>query len=84
MNAFRQCIQDLALTFESQGTGNEYSWLFVLLSMMADSQDSNPVDPLYPANPVKEVLHRLRAYSDSFAVQRTAQILNRYVSKYPA
>jgi hypothetical protein len=82
MNAFRQCVQDLGLTFESQGTGYENSWLFVLLSMMADTQDANPVDPTFPNNPVKQVLHQLQSYLDTFAGQRLSQIIDKLQYRY--
>ena len=65
MNPFRQTIQDLSLTSDTQGTNNEYSWLFLLLRTLADIEDSDPATPTYPANPIKEVLHRLRAHRDT-------------------
>lgn len=84
MNPFRQTIQDLALTHEAQGSGNENSWLFVLLSTMADADDANPATPTYPNNPIREVLHRLQAYGETFAGQRIDQILDKLQHRYHA
>lgn len=73
MNPFRSVIADLNLTAESQGTGNEYSWLFLLLSALADAEAASPTANTY-ADPYRETLHRLRSY-DGFAAQRVAQML---------
>jgi hypothetical protein len=83
MNVFRQMIHDLGLTYESQGSGNENSWLYMLLGTMGDSQDANPVEPTF-TNPVKQISYQLRNYLNTFAGQRLSQILDRMQYRYPA
>ncbi|HZZ27972.1 MAG TPA: hypothetical protein VFE46_08195 [Pirellulales bacterium] len=75
MNPFRQVIQDMSLTHDAQGSGSEFSWLYLLLSIMADNQDADPVEPTYPSAK-QEVLYRLQNYRGTFAGQRISQLLN--------
>jgi hypothetical protein len=74
MNPFRNVIADLNLTAESQGTGNQDSWLHLLLAYAADREDADPVEATY-SNAYREVLHRFRNY-DGFASQRIGQVLS--------
>ncbi len=73
-NCFYQVLTGLSLSPTSQGTGNEYSWLYLLLSYAAAIEQADPQESTY-ANPYREVLHRFSAI-DGFAAQRLAQILN--------
>ncbi len=66
MNVFRYAVTDLNLTGASEH--------FLLLSMLADAQDANPVSNTY-SDPYREILYRLRAYSNSLAYIALAQLV---------
>jgi hypothetical protein len=77
MNCFRSVLNGLSLNSESQGTGNEYAWLYLLLAYAANLEDGDPQDF---ENAYSETLARFAPF-DGFAKQRLAQILNDGASK---
>jgi hypothetical protein len=71
VNAPAKCIDLLGVSATSQGSNYEYSFVFVLLSLLAVSPPAATF-----SNPVTETLYLLRAYSDTPAYKRLEQILN--------
>jgi hypothetical protein len=57
---------------------NDSHWVALLLSVLADRQDANPVESTFN-NPWREVLHRLRNYP-GFALQRLTELFGSRVN----
>ena len=77
MNPFRAVIQGLSLKANA-GRSNSDSWAFLLLSILADADDADPVESTY-ANPYRECLYRLRAY-DGVALRDLAHLFGARVN----
>ncbi len=76
MNCFDKVIQRLGLSETSQGTGNEFSWAFALLSTASAYETAHPTADVL-TDPLDEVLRRLQPIRPSFAGQRLAQMFAR-------
>jgi hypothetical protein len=71
VNAPAKCLNLLGLSATSQGSNYEYSFVYVLLKLLAVS----PPGATF-SNPVTEVLYLLREHHETPAYKRLEQMLN--------
>ena len=71
MSSYRECIVFLGLSVDSQGEAGVW---YLALSMLDDLETANPTANTY-ANPLKETLFRLSAYSETHGFQALAHLI---------
>lgn len=69
---FKKVLQGLDLKADAQGSTNEKSHMFVLLTELDRYESSDPQADTFP-NPYREVLRRLDTYRETFAFKALAK-----------
>jgi hypothetical protein len=75
-NVFQAIQNSLNLHADSQGTGEQYSWLYLLLDKLGEMEAANPTGDTISGSPVRELLEvRLKKYSNTFAFKLIEAIM---------